>query len=162
MNGAHRSGRKTLIDEFRTFALRGNVVDLAVGVVMGAAFGAVVTSLVQDLLTPLLGVFGTPDFRDELVFQVGRAEFRLGLFLNALISLLMIAIAVFFFIVKPVNKLTARLKPQEPVEMPVRECPYCLSSIPSRATRCSFCTSEVPPDGTPGKAEAGRTETVAD
>ena len=144
MSAGTGGGRGKLLDEFRTFALRGNVVDLAVGVVMGAAFGAVVTSLVQDLLTPLLGIFGTPDFKNELVFRVGRGEFRLGLFLNALISLITIAIAVFFFVVKPINRLTSRLKPQEAPPAPVRECPYCLSSIPKRATRCAYCTAEVP------------------
>lgn len=141
-----------LIEEFKTFALRGNVVDLAVGVVMGAAFGAVVTSLVQDIVTPLLGIFGTPDFKD-LVFQVGKGEFRLGLFLNAIISLLLIAVAVFFFIIKPINKLSERRKPQAPVEATVRECPYCLSSIPRQASKCSFCTSEVEPVVEPERTE---------
>ena len=148
MNEGRSSGRRRksgLLEEFRTFALRGNVIDLAVGVVMGAAFGAVVTSLVQDVLTPLLGVFGSPDFRDELVFQVGEAEFRLGLFLNALISLITIAAAVFFFVIKPVNELTERRKSQAPVQSTVRECPFCLSSIPKKASRCAFCTSEVDP-----------------
>ncbi len=138
------AGRKGLLEEFRAFALRGNAIDLAVGVVIGAAFGAVVSSLVADVLTPLLGIFGTPDFKNELVFRIGEGEFRIGVFLNALISLLMISIAVFFFVVKPLNELTERRKPQPTVEVTVRECPYCLSSIPTRASRCAFCTSEVP------------------
>ncbi len=141
--------RAGLLDEFKTFALRGNMVDLAVGVVIGAAFGAVISSLVEDLITPLLGIFGTPDFKDELVFRVGEGEFRVGLFLNALLSLLLISAAVFFFVVKPVNELTERLKPQAAVEVPVRECPYCLSSIPKKASRCAFCSSEVPPASGP-------------
>jgi len=145
MGGKEATGMKdkSMLQEFKTFALRGNVVDLAVGVVMGAAFGAVVTSLVQDVLTPLLGVFGTPDFKDELVFTVGEGEFRLGLFLNAIISLLLIAVAVFFFVIKPINRLSEGRKPQAPVEIPVRDCPYCLSSIPKKASRCPACTSEV-------------------
>jgi large conductance mechanosensitive channel len=146
--------KSSLIQEFKTFVLRGNVVDLAVGVVMGAAFGALVTSLVQDIVTPLLGIFGTPDFKD-LVFKVGKGEFRLGLFLNAVISLLLIALAVFFFIIKPINKLSERRRPGTPVEASVRDCPYCLSSIPKKATRCSYCTSEVTP-----VAEAPREEAI--
>jgi large conductance mechanosensitive channel len=139
--------------EFKSFVLRGNVVDLAVGVIIGAAFTAIVNSLVQDVVTPLLGIFGTPDFKNELVFRVGRGEFRIGVFLNALISLVAISAAVFFFVVKPLNELTERLQPRPPVEVKVRECPYCLSSIPKKASRCSFCTSEVPPVAEPADAQ---------
>ena len=148
MSSTEQGGEKKkagLLEEFRTFALRGNAIDLAVGVVIGAAFGAVVSSLVQDLLTPLLGIFGTPDFKDELLFRIGEGEFRIGAFLNALISLLLITAAIFFFVVRPVNKLTERRKPQPAAKVAVRECPYCLSSIPNKASRCSFCTSVVPP-----------------
>jgi len=136
---------KGVIQEFKTFVLRGSVVDLAVGVVMGAAFGALVTSLVQDVLTPLLGVFGTPDFKNDLAFNVGKGEFRLGLFLNSVISLVMIAAAVFVFVIKPINRLSERRKPGTPVEASVRDCPHCLSSIPKKASRCPYCTSEVEP-----------------
>jgi large conductance mechanosensitive channel len=149
-----RTKKAGLVEEFKAFALRGSAIDLAVGVVIGAAFGAVVSSLVEDVLTPLLGIFGTPDFKDELVFRIGEGEFRMGVFLNALISLVMISAAVFFFVIKPVNKLSERRKPQPPVEVTVRECPYCLSSIPAKASRCSFCTSEVPPGSQPAEPDA--------
>lgn len=158
MNGGEKK-KSGLLEEFKTFALRGNAIDLAVGVVIGAAFGAVVSSLVQDLLTPLLGIFGTPDFKEELIFEVGEGEFRLGAFLNALLSLLLITAAIFFFVVKPVNELTERRKPQTTAKVAVRECPHCLSSIPNKASRCSFCTSEVPlvvePSDTGAAAEPG-------
>ncbi len=131
--------------EFRSFILRGNVVDLAVGVIIGAAFTAVVSSLVKDVLTPLLGVFGSPDFSYAFV-QVGKAKVMYGLFLNALISFLLVSFAVFFFIVKPTNKLMARRKTEKDVEHETRECPHCLSSIPTLAVRCAFCTSKVTPE----------------
>jgi len=131
--------------EFRSFILRGNVVDLAVGVIIGAAFTAVVSSLVKDVLTPLLGVFGSPDFSYAFV-QVGNAKVMYGLFLNALISFLLVSLAVFFFIVKPTNKLMERRKTEKDVESSTRECPHCLSSIPTKAIRCAFCTSEVTPE----------------
>ncbi|MEP7040061.1 MAG: large conductance mechanosensitive channel protein MscL [Chloroflexota bacterium] len=132
-----------MIKEFRDFILRGNVVDLAVGVIIGAAFGAVITSLVKDVLTPLLGFFGTPDFA-TLTFQAGKATVNVGLFLNALISFLLVATAVFFFIVKPINAMTSRLKKPEPDgEPPLKTCPFCATDIPSAATRCPHCTSEL-------------------
>jgi large conductance mechanosensitive channel len=130
--------------EFRAFILRGNVVDLAVGVVIGVAFQAVVNSLVKDILTPLLGVFGTPDFR-ELVVSAGTATLSVGLFLNALISFLTVAAAIFFFVIKPLNHLMDRRKPTPPVAAAVRDCPQCLSSIPEGATRCAYCTGLVDP-----------------
>ena len=128
--------------EFRAFILRGNVVDLAIGVVIGAAFGAVVTSLVTDVLTPLSGIFGTPDF-SSLQFNIGRATVKYGNFFNALLSFLLIGASIFFFVVKPVNKLMERRKTEPEVEATTKDCPYCFSSIPVKATRCPFCTSEV-------------------
>jgi large conductance mechanosensitive channel len=130
--------------EFKEFVLRGSVVDLAVGVVIGAAFTGVVNAFVKDLLTPLLAIPGKVSFQDY-AFQVGGGKFLVGDFVNAVISFLIIAFVVFLFVVKPVNYLMSRRKTEEPVDAPTRECPYCISSIPARATRCSFCTSEVTP-----------------
>ena len=137
-----------MLKEFRDFVLRGNVVDLAVAVVLGVAFGAVVTSLVDDLLTPVIAmIIGEPDFSD-LTFTINDAVFRYGAFLNALIAFLSIAAVVFFFVVRPVNALQSRLKPGKPVDTPTHACPECQSDIPMTARRCAFCTSQVTP-GTP-------------
>ena len=134
-----------MVREFRDFILRGNVVDLAVAVVIGAAFGAVVASLVENLITPLIGAIGgEPDF-SELSFTINGSKFGYGEFLNALISFLLIAAVVFFLIVKPLNKLMERLMPGKPVDNPTRACPECVSDIPVQARRCAFCTAEVSP-----------------
>ena len=134
-----------MIKEFRDFILRGNVVDLAVAVVVGAAFGALVTALVADLLTPLIAaVGGQPDFSD-LSFRINGSVFQYGDVLNKLIAFLMISATVFFLVVKPLNALTGRLKPAPPVDRLTRTCPECLSDIPGPASRCAFCTAEVVP-----------------
>jgi len=134
-----------LLGEFREFVVRGNLVDLAVAVVIGAAFGSVITSLVKDLVTPLIAaIAGQPDF-GALTFSIGRGVFRYGSFLNALLSFLLIAGVVFFLVVKPVNALLAALKPEPSVDKETRECPECLSDIPAPARRCAFCTAEVAP-----------------
>jgi large conductance mechanosensitive channel len=134
-----------MIKEFRAFLLRGNVVDLAVGVVIGVAFGAVVTALVADLVTPLIAAIGgNPDF-SALHFTVHKSTFRYGEFLNAVISFIVIAAAVFFLVVVPVNRLMARRHSEREVDTTTRQCPECLSEIPIGARRCSFCTSEVAP-----------------
>jgi len=134
-----------LLRDFRAFILRGNVVDLAVAVVIGAAFGAVVTALVSDLVTPLIAAIGgNPDF-SGLSFTIHKSHFLYGHFINALIAFLVIAAAVFFLVVVPVNKLMARRKTEPEVEATTRDCPECLSSIPIAAKRCAFCTSEVAP-----------------
>ena len=134
-----------LIKEFREFILRGNLVDLAVAVVIGTAFGALVNALVKDLITPLIAaLFGEPSFGD-LSFTINGSEFLYGDFLNAVITFLSIAAAVFFFVVKPVNELMARFGPKK--EEDSRECPECLSEIPVRARRCAFCTAQVEPAG---------------
>lgn len=126
--------------DFRTFLLRGNVVDLAVAVVIGAAFGAVVTALVRDLITPIIAlIFGKPDFA-ALQFTLNNSTFRYGDFLNYVISFVSIAAAVFFFVVQPVNLLMARRRTQPDVDSETR-CPECLSDIPKGARRCAFCTS---------------------
>jgi large conductance mechanosensitive channel len=128
--------------EFREFVLRGNVIDLAVGVVIGAAFGSVVTAFVKDIITQLISVPGQTNF-SEWYFQVGGARFLYGDFLNAFVSFLLIATVVFFFIVKPVNILMSRFKSTPPEIITTRDCPFCLSKIPLAATRCAFCTAEV-------------------
>ena len=129
--------------EFRDFLMRGNVVDLAVAVVIGAAFGAVITSFTGDVLTPLLGVIGVPNF-ETLNFTVGEAVVKYGLFLNALVSFILIATAIFFFVVKPMNALAARRAAAEPAEEPsTKICPECASAIPVAARRCPMCTSQL-------------------
>ena len=134
-----------MLKEFRDFVLRGNVVDLAVAVVIGAAFGALVTQLVASLITPLIAAIGgQPDF-SGLAFTINGSLFTYGLFLNALIAFLIIAAVVFFFVVRPLNALMARFKPEHPVDVPQRECPECLSSIPAPARRCAFCATQLTP-----------------
>lgn len=133
---------RQLLMDLKAFILRGNVIDLAVGVVIGAAFGTVVSSLVENLLTPLVGLPGETDF-GALDFTIRASTFRYGQFLNDLISFLTIAASVFFFVVRPVNSLMSKRKTELDVLSTTRECPECLSDIPSRARRCAFCTSEV-------------------
>jgi large conductance mechanosensitive channel len=134
-----------VLDDFRRFLLRGNVVDLAVGVVIGAAFGAVVTAVVSDLLTPLIAaLFGKADF-SALKFSVNGSQFLYGHFINAVIAFLSIAFAVFYFVVKPMNVLMDRFKPEPPLNERKRKCPECLSEIPQPASRCAFCTAEIQP-----------------
>jgi large conductance mechanosensitive channel len=136
-----------ILKEFRAFILRGNLVDLAIAVVIGAAFTAVVNALVRDLITPLIGaIFGEPDF-SSLSFTINGSHFAYGDFLNAALTFLIVAAVVFFLVVKPVNMLMARLRTEPDVESPTRGCPECLSQIPVAARRCAFCTSEVPPVG---------------
>lgn len=132
-----------VLREFRQFVLRGNLVDLAVAVVIGTAFGAVVTPLVRDLVTPLVAaVGGEPDFAD-LAFEVNGSRFLYGDFLNALLSFLLVAAVLFFLVIKPVNALLARMRTEPPVEHRTRQCPECLSEIPEAARRCAFCTASV-------------------
>ena len=134
-----------MLAEFRKFLLRGNVVDLAVGVIIGVAFGAVVTALVTDLLTPIIAAIGGKQNFSALSFTINGSRFLYGAFINAVISFLIIAAAVFFFVVVPVNRLMARSKSEPDVEAPTRGFPECLSSIPVGARRCAFCTAEVAP-----------------
>ena len=135
-----------MLKDFRKFILRGNVVDLAVAVVIGAAFGAIVNSLVKGLVTPLIAAIGgQPDF-SRLTFTVNGSKFLYGDFINAAVSFVLIASAVFFFVVQPINKLMAHIKPSEEVDKPSeRECPECLSGIPAAASRCKFCTAKITP-----------------
>lgn len=132
-----------LIRDFKTFLLRGNVVDLAVAVVIGAAFGAVVTALVTDLLTPLVAaIFGQPDF-SNLAFHWNSSTFLYGDFINAVIAFVLLAAAVFFVVVKPMEVLIQRSRKEPPIDPTTKKCPECLSEIPLAARRCAFCTSEV-------------------
>jgi large conductance mechanosensitive channel len=128
---------------FRSFVLRGNVVDLAIGVVIGAAFGAVVTALVADWITPLIAAIGgQPDF-GALTFSINGSKFAYGHFINAVLSFVIIALAVYFAVVIPMNQLMARFKPTAEEPTPTKECPHCLSSIPVAASKCAFCTSQL-------------------
>ena len=133
-----------MIKEFRDFLLRGNVVDLAVAVVIGAAFGAVVTSFVANILTPLLGLIGVPDFATLSITTSGGAVIAYGLFLNALISFILIAAAIFFFVIKPMNALEARRQRGEEQAPTTKTCTECASTIPLVAKRCPNCTQPQP------------------
>jgi large conductance mechanosensitive channel len=132
-----------MLKEFRDFVLRGNVVELAIAVVIGAAFGALVTAFVASFVTPsIAAVGGKPDF-SALAFTVNGSRFAYGAFFNALLSFLIIAAVVFFLIVRPLNALMARRSTEEPIAEVTRGCPECLSKIPVDARRCAFCTTEV-------------------
>jgi large conductance mechanosensitive channel len=127
---------------FKQFIMRGNVLDLAVAVVVGAAFGALVTALVKDLITPLVAaIVGKPDF-SAIQFEINGSKFLVGDFINALISFLLIAAAVYFFVILPVNALMARMRRGEtPPDPTTKPCPECLSTIPIAARQCAFCTT---------------------
>ncbi len=130
----------TVLSNFKKFLFRGNVVDLAVAVAVGAAFGAVVTALVRDLLTPIIAmIFGKHDF-SALTFTINGSTFRYGDFINYLIAFVSVAIAIFFFVVEPVNRLMERRTTED---ADTKECPECTSAIPIRARRCPLCTSEL-------------------
>ena len=135
-----------MLNEFKKFLLRGNVVDLAVAVVVGAAFGAVVTALTKDLLTPLIAaVGGQPDF-SALQFTVNGSKFPIGDFINAVVAFVMIAAAIYFFVVAPLNALEARRRRGEaPAAPTMNTCPECLSQVPIAAKRCAFCTQAFVP-----------------
>jgi large conductance mechanosensitive channel len=128
----------------KQFIMRGNVLDLAVAVIMGAAFGGVVTALVKDLITPLIAaIIGKPDF-SAIQFEINTSKFLIGDFINALISFLLIATAVYFFVVVPMNALMARMRRGEaPPDPTTKKCPECLSAVPIAAKRCAFCTSPI-------------------
>jgi large conductance mechanosensitive channel len=134
-----------LMKEFRAFILRGNLVDLAVAVVIGAAFTAVVNAFVKDIITPLIAaIFGKSDF-SALHFTIHNSTFNYGDFINALLTFLIVATVLFFFVIKPVNALLARRRVEPPVDEDVRACPECLSEIPVAARRCAFCTTQLTP-----------------
>jgi large conductance mechanosensitive channel len=134
-----------MLKDFRQFILRGSLVDLAVAVVIGTAFTAVITALVADLITPLVAAIGgNPDF-SGLSFTIHKSHFLYGAFINALLSFLIVAAVLFFFVVQPVNALMERRRTEPEVDATVRDCPECLSRIPRAARRCAFCTAEVAP-----------------
>ena len=145
------------LGDFKKFLVRGNVVDLAVGVVIGAAFGNVVQALVKDLITPIIGLFGGgPNFAAWSI-PIGNQQLLIGDILNALISFLLIAVVVYFLVVLPVNRLMDRYRP-EPKPAPTKECPECLSSIPQAARRCRECGAQLEP---PSEAVAAAMRQVA-
>jgi large conductance mechanosensitive channel len=130
-----------MLKGFGTFLMRGNVVDLAVAVVIGAAFGAIVTALVKDLITPLIAaIFGKPDF-SAIVFTINNSKFAVGDFINAVISFALVAAAIYFFVVVPMNAMTTRFAKPDDAAPALRECPECLSEIPAAASRCKFCSA---------------------
>ena len=125
---------------FKTFLLRGNVVDLAVGVVIGVAFGAVITGFVKDLVTPLIAAIGgKPDFA-SISFTINNSRFLYGDFINALASFVIIAAVIYFFVVMPYTALIARARREPPPDPTTKKCTECLSEIPIAARRCAFCT----------------------
>lgn len=129
-----------MLKEFKQFLLRGNVVDLAVGVIIGAAFGSVVSALVSDLLTPLIAAIAKiPDF-SSFFFTVNDSKFMIGHFINVVISFVLIAAAIFFFVVKPMNMLIERSRKEAPLDPTTKKCKECLSEIPIEAKRCPHCT----------------------
>jgi large conductance mechanosensitive channel len=137
--------RRLDLSGFRSFILRGNVVDLAVGIVIGAAFTTIVQSLVKDFITPLVGIplgTTTKDFQHRH-WTLGHSKFFYGDFLKSLLSFILVGLVVYYFVVRPVNHLMERFKPEAAAE--TRSCPECCSSIPVDAKRCAFCTSEVQP-----------------
>ena len=129
---------------FRDFILRGNVIDLAIAVVIGAAFGTIITAFVEDLVTPLIAAIGGQPNFGGIYFTINNSQFKIGDFINKVITFLIIAAVIYFLVVLPVNKLMARFKPQvTPAPESTRDCPYCTSSVAKSATRCPFCTSEL-------------------
>jgi large conductance mechanosensitive channel len=136
--------RGGMLNEFRRFIVRGNLVDLAVAVVIGTAFAAVAASLVEDLITPLIAAIGGESDFSALSFEINGSRFRYGDFINALIAFLLVAAVLFFAVIKPVNALLARAQSETPVDEETRRCPECLSQIPHEARRCAFCTTALP------------------
>lgn len=133
-----------MVRGFKAFLLRGNVVDLAIAVVIGVAFGAVITALVKDLITPLIAALGgKPDFA-SLYFTINTSRFLFGDFLNALIAFLVVAAVIYFFVVVPYTALIERSRKEPPADPTTKKCPECLSEIPKDARRCAFCTSPQP------------------
>jgi large conductance mechanosensitive channel len=143
------------VDDFKAFILKGDVVSMAVGIVIGLAFQAVITALVADIITPLIGVAGHFDF-SAWTFTLNGSKFLQGAFMNAVISFLLVSLVVFFLVVRPYEQLkNRRKKPEAPAVVTTRDCPYCFSSISNKARRCPNCTSEVAPtfqEGLPAKA----------
>jgi large conductance mechanosensitive channel len=130
-----------MLKGFKEFIMKGNVVDMAVGVVIGVAFGNVITAMVADLITPLIGAFGgTPDF-SGISFTINNSKFMVGDFLNALISFLTITAVIYFAVIMPMNKMTEKMKSGKTEDPTEKACPECLSLIPIKAKKCKFCTA---------------------
>lgn len=132
-----------MFKEFRKFILRGNVVDLAVGVVIGAAFTGVVNAMVKDIITPVISIFGSSKRFSEYSFTIHGSQFLYGDLINNLISFVIVAAVIFFLVVQPINRLTERFGGGTDKESPTKKCPHCLSKIPKEATKCMFCTSNL-------------------
>lgn len=132
-----------MLKDFKAFVLRGNVIDLAIAVVIGVAFGELIKLVVDGLITPILAIPGEKPSLRGYIFEIGGAEFLWGAVLEGIINFVAIAAVLFFFVVRPVNLLMARRKTEPEVAAVTRDCPYCLSSIPVAATRCAFCTADV-------------------
>lgn len=132
-----------MLKEFKKFILRGNVVDLAVGVVIGAAFTSIVNAMVKDMITPIITIFGGTKHFADYHFTIRGSQFLYGDLINGIITFLIVAAVVFFLVVQPINKLAERFSGGKDTEAPTRKCPYCLSKIPKEATKCMFCTSEI-------------------
>jgi large conductance mechanosensitive channel len=144
-----------MLKDFRAFILRGNVIDLAVGVAIGAAFGTVVASFTKNLLTPLLAIPGDKASFASLDFTISGSRFGYGAVIDDIISFVLVAAVLFFLVVRPVNKLMERRRTEPEVEANTRECPECLSSIPVSATRCAFCTTKLTVTRTRAAAKKG-------
>lgn len=142
--GGAARGAGSLLSEFKAFILRGNVVDLAIAFIIGAAFAAIVDALVKDIIMPILGAFGGKPTFDQYYWTINGSKILVGSFLTAVVSFLIIAAVIFFFVIKPLNYLLSHRKTELPPDPTTRECPFCLSEIPLQASRCAFCTSEVP------------------
>src|SRR5882672_3791720 len=128
---------------FKQFLLRGNVVDLAVGVIVGASFGGVVTAFTKDLLTPLIAaIAGKPDF-SAIQFEINHSKFLVGDFINAIVSFIIVAAVVYYLVVLPVNALVSRAHREPPADPTTKKCPECLSEIPIQAKRCAFCAVQL-------------------
>lgn len=132
-----------MLKGFRDFILRGNVLDLAVAVVVGGAFNSIVQALVKDMITPFISAIGGQRDFSTYYFTINNSKFMYGDFVNAVISFVIIAAVVYFFIVTPMNKLLARVKKGEKVDPSEKQCPFCLSQVPIKATKCKFCTSKL-------------------
>lgn len=132
----------SIISEFTSFISKGNILDLAVAFVIGAAFSSLVTALVNDIVTPIIGIPGHVNF-SAISYTINGSTFYVGLFINAIISFITIALAIFFFVVKPIEKAKS-LKKQQQIAPTTKSCPYCIAQIPINATRCQFCTSNLP------------------
>ncbi|MCD8026827.1 MAG: large conductance mechanosensitive channel protein MscL [Clostridiales bacterium] len=142
---------KKFLTEFKDFVMRGNVLDLAVGVIIGAAFQSIVTSLTDDIISPILGLFGGIDFKDLSLQITETNSINYGNFITAIINFLIMAFII-FLIVKLVNKImTIGKKPEEPAAPTTKQCPYCMSEIDINATKCPHCTSDVPQESPESK-----------